>query len=120
MCALPIFKSIIVALLVVSIYPLAFAITAGGNPSLRRDSLFIFPIWLFFATLAYEIIQDSIDIRGDSEGGAKTLPMIIGAKKARNLATGCVILAIPVSFIPFYYGMCGKVYLIGALISLSV
>lgn len=117
---LPFLKSIIVALLVVSIYPLSLAITSGGNPSLRKDSLFIFPIWLFFVTLAYEIVQDSIDIRGDSQGGAKTLPMIIGAKKARNIATGCVILAIPVSFIPFYYGMCGKIYLIGALISLSI
>ncbi len=117
---LPFLKSIIVALLVISIYPLSLAITSGGNPSLRRDSLFIFPIWLFFVTLAYEIVQDSIDIRGDSQGGAKTLPMIIGAKKARDVATGCVILAMPVSFIPFYYGMCGKIYLIGALISLSI
>ncbi len=53
---LSLFKAVIVSLLVVSIYPLSLALTSGGYPSLRRDSLFIFPMWLFLIILAYEIV----------------------------------------------------------------
>lgn len=113
-------KSVIVSLLVVSIYPLSLALTSGGYPSLRRDSLFVFPIWLFLITLAYEIVEDVVGMQGDKEEGANTLPIMIGAKKARNLAILIALISTPIAFIPYLKGMCGTVYLIGALSTLPI
>lgn len=113
-------KGAVVSLLVVSIYPLSFAITSGGISSLRRDALFIFPIWLFFMILAYELVEDILDIKGDKAGGGSTIPIKIGSKRTRRLAIVIALLATPIAFVPFYYGMCGKVYLIGALLSLPL
>lgn len=113
-------KDIIIALLVISIYPLSFAITSGGMLSLRRDSLFIFPAWLFLMILAYELVEDILDIKGDQAGGGSTIPIKIGAKKTRTLAVIAALVSVPIAFIPFYYGMCGKSYFAGALISLPL
>jgi 4-hydroxybenzoate polyprenyltransferase len=113
-------KNVIVSLVVVSIYPLSFALTAGGLPSLRRDSLFIFPIWLFLIILAYEIVEDIVGMQGDKEEGGNTLPIMIGAKKAKNLAILIALLSTPIAFIPYFKGMCGTVYLIGALLTLPI
>lgn len=113
-------KSVVVSLLVISIYPLSFAITSGGVPSLRKDSLFIFPIWLFFMILAYELVEDILDIKGDEAGGGNTIPIKIGPKKTRSLAIIFALLSTPIAFVPFYYGMCGKVYFFGALLSLPL
>lgn len=113
-------KSAVVSLLVVSIYPLSFAITSGGIPSLRRESLFIFPIWLFFMIVAYELVEDILDIEGDKLGGGNTIPIKFGARKTRILAIIFSLVSVPIAFTPFYYGMCGKVYLIGALITLPL
>ncbi|MBL7084541.1 MAG: UbiA family prenyltransferase [Candidatus Omnitrophica bacterium] len=113
-------KNVIISLVVVSIYPLSFAITSGGVPSLRRDSLFIFPIWLFLIIISYEFSEDILDIEGDRAKGGKTVPIVIGAKRTRNIATLLALISIPIAFIPFFYGMCGRAYLIGALITLPV
>lgn len=113
-------KNLIVSLIVVSIYPLSFALTSGGVPSLRRDSLFIFPIWLFLIILAYEIVEDIVGMQGDKEKGGNTLPIMIGAKKARNLAILIALLSTPIAFIPYFKGMCGTIYLMGALLTLPI
>lgn len=113
-------KNIVVALLVVSIYPLSLIITSGGVPSLRRESLFIFPVWLFFMIVAYELVEDILDIKGDKLGGGNTIPIKFGSKKTRSLAIMLGLLSTPIVFIPFYYGMCGKIYFVGVLISLPL
>lgn len=117
---LSVLKSLIVTSLIISIYPLSFALTSGGNPSLHRDSLFIFPVWLFFVVMSYELSQDILDIKGDKAKGGNTLPIVIGIKKTRDLATISALISVPIVFLPFYYGMCGKMYLIGTLIALTV
>lgn len=114
------FKAVIVSLLVVSIYPLSLALTSGGYPSLRRDSLFVFPIWLFLIILAYEIVEDIVGMQGDKEEGGNTLPIVIGGKKARNRAIFIALLSTPIAFFPYFKGMCGVVYLIGALLTLPI
>lgn len=113
-------KNVVISLLVVSIYPLSIALTSGGNPSLRRDSLFIFPVWLFLIVMSYEFSQDILDVEGDSVKGGNTLPTVIGVKKTRTMATVLAVFSIPIVFIPFYYGMCGKAYLMGVLMTLPV
>lgn len=114
------FKDVIISLLVVSIYPLSFAITSGGIPSLRRESLFIFPAWLFLMILAYELTEDILDMESDEAGGGCTAPIKLGVQKTRTFAVISALLSVPIAFIPFYCGMCGTIYLIGALVSLPL
>ncbi len=111
---LGIFKEAAISLIVVSIYPLALALTSGGNSSSRRDSLYIFPAWFFLNIMAYEIMRDIIDSPGDKAGRGSTLPLLIGEQKARKVAVFLALAGIPVSLLPYLLGMCGKVYLGGA------
>jgi 4-hydroxybenzoate polyprenyltransferase len=59
-------------------------------------------------------------MQGDKEEGGNTLPIVIGAKKARNLAVLIALISTPIAFIPYFKGMCAIVYLIGALVSLPI
>jgi len=111
---LGIFKEAAISLIVVSIYPLALALTSGGKSSPRRDSLYIFPLWFFLNIMAYEIMRDILDSPGDRAGGGATLPMRIGEGRARKAAVLLALAGIPVSLLPYLLGMCGPVYLGGA------
>lgn len=112
---LGVFKEAAISLIVVSIYPLSLALTSGGAPSPRRDSLYIFPVWFFLEIMAYEIMRDVIDLPGDRAGRGSTLPLRIGPARARRLAAGLALAGIPVSLLPYLLGMCGPVYLGGAI-----
>jgi 4-hydroxybenzoate polyprenyltransferase len=112
---LGVFKAAAISLIVTSIYPLSLALTAGGVSSPRRDSLYIFPFWFFLEIMAYEIMRDVIDLPGDRAGGGSTLPMKTGPERARRLAAGLALAGVPVSLLPYLLGMCGPVYLAGAL-----
>lgn len=111
---LGIFKEAAISLIVVSIYPLALALTSGGNSSPRRDSLYIFPAWFFLNIMAYEIMRDIIDAPGDRAGRGTTLPLMIGEAKARKAAVLLALVGLPFSLLPYLLGMCGKLYLGGA------
>ncbi|MDO8803966.1 MAG: UbiA family prenyltransferase [Elusimicrobiota bacterium] len=111
---LGLFKEAAISLVVASIYPLALALTSGGNSSSRRDSLYIFPVWFFLNIMAYEIMRDIIDSPGDKAGRGTTLPLRIGEEKARKAAVFLALAGIPVSLLPYLLGMCGNVYLGGA------
>lgn len=104
-------KPVYVSLLLVSIYPLSFALAGGGVESPRRDSLFIFPIWLFWAALAYEIAADAADTRGDAAAGRRSYLAGIGQARAQRLAKLAAGISAPLAFIPFVAGMSGRVYL---------
>ncbi|KAF0151755.1 MAG: 4-hydroxybenzoate octaprenyltransferase, partial [Elusimicrobia bacterium] len=112
---LGVFKEAAISLIVASIYPLSLALTSGGASSPRRDSLYIFPFWFFLEIMAYEIMRDVIDLPGDRAGGGSTLPMKTGPARARRLAAGLALAGVPVSLLPYLLGMCGPVYLAGAL-----
>jgi 4-hydroxybenzoate polyprenyltransferase len=112
---LGVFKEAAISLIVVSIYPLSLALTAGGASSPRRDSLYVFPAWFFLEIMAYEIMRDVIDLPGDKAGGGSTLPLKIGPERARRLAVALALAGVPVSLLPYLLGMCGPVYLGGAL-----
>lgn len=112
---LGVFKEAAISLIVASIYPLSLALTSGGASSPRRDSLYIFPVWFFLEIFAYEIMRDVIDAPGDKAGNGLTLPLKIGPLRARRLAAGLAIAGVPVSLLPYLLGLCGPVYLGGAL-----
>jgi 4-hydroxybenzoate polyprenyltransferase len=109
------FKEAAISLVVASIYPIALALTSGGTSSPRRNSLYIFPAWFFLNIMAYEIMRDIIDSPGDKAGSGSTLPLRIGEEKARKAAVFLALAGIPVSLLPYLLGMCGNVYLGGAI-----
>jgi 4-hydroxybenzoate polyprenyltransferase len=109
------FKPVFISLLVTSIYPLSIALTSGGNPSPRFDSLYIFPVWLFFTTLALEIAADARDIKGDTLHSAHNYILSIGEKKAVRILVVIALLADVLAYLPYVLSMCGPVYLAGTI-----
>ena len=85
--------NLLISLLVgLSIYIISlFELPEGGLfvlishlESLRSDVLF-YVQFAFFTTLIREIIKDIEDIDGDYKAGIKTLPILIGSKRAKNV-----------------------------------
>lgn len=54
----------------------------------------------FLATIAREILKDAEDVDGDTIGGARTLPMIIGIPKTQVVALACACGAVVASILP--------------------
>ncbi|MGL4370505.1 MAG: UbiA family prenyltransferase, partial [Spirochaetota bacterium] len=104
-------KPFFITLLFVSMYPLSFAIAGGGIPGPRRDSIFIFPVWLYFTVLSYEFITDAKDWTGDSISGAVGFTGRFGADAMIRSGKIITVLALPIAFIPYFAGMCGIIYL---------
>ncbi len=73
-------------------------------------------VWLliamsFFANLGREIYGDIEDVAGDRKAGAKTLPILVGERKATLAAQAAIIAAIILSVLPYVYGYFGMKYL---------
>lgn len=63
------------------------------------------------AITAREIVKDIEDMEGDSQEGADTLPLRIGAKKAGYLAVLIGLLAVILSPLPYFMSILGVRYL---------
>lgn len=63
------------------------------------------------AITAREIVKDIEDMEGDSQEGANTLPLRIGAKKAGYLAVLIGLLAVILSPVPYFLSLLGLRYL---------
>lgn len=63
----------------------------------------------FLASVGREIIKDIQDMEGDTD--RLTLPMKIGRKKAGLLAGLMIVIAVCLSWLPYYYDILGTVYL---------
>ncbi|MCH3882057.1 MULTISPECIES: geranylgeranylglycerol-phosphate geranylgeranyltransferase [Tenacibaculum] len=59
---------------------------------LLQNIIFSYIIFSFFTTLVREIIKDIEDINGDLKINAKTLPIVIGRKRANRVALGFSVL----------------------------
>ncbi len=57
-------KQLLVAALMTSFYPLAFA-QAGMPASSRATTLYVFPCWIFLTSFGYETLKDLRDMPGD-------------------------------------------------------
>lgn len=55
----------------------------------------------FLATIAREVLKDAEDVDGDAAGGAHTLPMVVGIRRAGVFAFACACGAVAVSLLPF-------------------
>lgn len=101
-------KQLIVAVLMTSSYPLAFAHVGDATGS-RLTTLHIFPVWLFLVSFGYETLKDIRDIRGDRLVAVRPTwvqrhPRVAGRVARTTLAVGALVL-----FGPGFVG-CGWVY----------
>jgi len=102
-------KQLIVALMMTSYYPLAFAQVAEASSS-RVPTLYVFPIWLFLTSFGYETLKDIRDIPGDQTLAIQPTWVQRRPKLALSFARAAVIAGGFALVGPAFLG-CGWVYL---------
>lgn len=78
---LPLVGNITVALLT----GLSVAIVILLYPQYGATSILVYALFAFFITLVREIIKDMEDLKGDNTFGCKTLPIIWGMRRTKNV-----------------------------------
>ncbi len=101
-------KQLIVAMLMTSYYPLAFAQVAEASSS-RVQALYLFPIWLFLTSFGYEVLKDVRDIHGDQTIAAQPTWVQRRPQLALGIARTTVIVGSLALIGPAFLG-CGWVY----------
>ena len=91
-----------------------FGFLFGGfsinNPTIIMTSIFL-GFFALVMTTAREIIKDIEDIEGDKADGARTLPILIGAKKPAILAAILIVVDSALCPLLYYYHVFGILYL---------
>ena len=64
------------------------------------------------ATMAREIVKDVEDVAGDREEGLRTLPIVLGRRRALAVAAVFVVAAVVASPVPYLRGTFGPPYLV--------
>ncbi|MBU7033174.1 MAG: UbiA family prenyltransferase [Theionarchaea archaeon] len=84
----------------------------GGAAASNVVLVTMLAICAFFANLSREIVKDIEDIRGDERLGSKTFPILYGIPKASLVAAIFLSLGIAATFLPYFTGLFGWVYLL--------
>lgn len=84
----------------------------GGAAASNVVLVTMLAICAFFANLSREIVKDIEDIRGDERLGSKTFPILYGILKASLVAAIFLSLGIAATFLPYFTGLFGWVYLL--------
>jgi geranylgeranylglycerol-phosphate geranylgeranyltransferase len=115
---LGVFKNVVVALLTISLYPLAFTITAPTE-SARLSVLFIHPVWFFLTTIAYQMLKDITDAEGDEAVSKGQISY--RRKKSFLTAARCLtVLAGLILLVPSILGCCKEIYLGAAIMGVML
>ncbi|WP_224449936.1 geranylgeranylglycerol-phosphate geranylgeranyltransferase [Haloprofundus salilacus] len=85
-----------------------FGAAAVGDPA---DAFVLF-LLAAVATFTREIVKDVEDVDGDREEGLRTLPIVVGERRALWVGVATMAVAILVSPVPYVYGTLGIVYLV--------
>ncbi|WP_224269218.1 geranylgeranylglycerol-phosphate geranylgeranyltransferase [Haloprofundus salinisoli] len=64
------------------------------------------------ATFTREVVKDVEDIDGDRKQGLRTLPIVVGERRALWVGVAAMALAILASPVPYVYGTLGLVYIV--------
>ncbi|AKH97565.1 geranylgeranylglycerol-phosphate geranylgeranyltransferase [Halanaeroarchaeum sulfurireducens] len=64
------------------------------------------------STFSREIIKDVEDVAGDRAEGLRTLPIVVGERRAHLVAGAVLIIAVAASPLPFVWGIFGLPYLV--------
>ncbi|MBV6445041.1 MAG: 4-hydroxybenzoate octaprenyltransferase [Ignavibacteriaceae bacterium] len=91
-----------------------FGASAVGNYS---HAIFPF-LFAFTINLIREIVKDVEDIEGDRATGVKSLPVVFGIEKTKNIAVQISVTLIIMVFLPFFFKVYKIEYLV--IIALSV
>ena len=100
-------------------YAMAIPFVFGGAAVVKADTLFFeipFVIYVvaliaFLAGSGREIMKDVMDFEGDKAEGVKSFPKYIGLRKTNILAGLFFIVAVVLSFVPFFVKSFGVYYL---------
>lgn len=65
----------------------------------HQHEVWIYATFSFFITLIREIIKDMEDVKGDEKHGCKTLPIIWGIARTKNLVYGLIAMFITILFV---------------------
>ena len=102
-------KQLLVAALMTSFYPLAFA-QAGLPASSRASTLYVFPFWIFLTSFGYETLKDLRDVHGDRLAAGRPSWVQRRPQRALAVARGTIIAGALALLGPTFVG-CGSVYL---------
>ncbi len=110
--------SILVAycLIIVGLFDLLPAINFLNqeNQSFAFRIILDYALFAFFINFIREIVKDIQDVDGDKNGGMNTLPILIGRKRASNIAFGMGIIAmfgtVYYVYMHFYYSQIAVLY----------
>jgi len=100
-------------------YVMAIPFIFGGAAVAAKDTLFfeippaiyIIALVAFLAGSGREIMKDVMDFEGDKEKGVKSFPKYIGPRGSNILAAFFYIIAVALSFVPFFMERFGIYYL---------
>jgi geranylgeranylglycerol-phosphate geranylgeranyltransferase len=108
-----IFKDILVAILMTSLYPLSFTL-AESMQTPRLNVLYIHPAWLFLTSLGYEMLKDIPDMKGDSRVNGRDLNYC--RSKIFVITSRLFIIAASLlTLLPYMLGYCKSIYLASAI-----
>jgi len=103
--------NVIVSLLV------ALSFAYGGLAAGNYFPTLLLAFLAFLANMGREMYKSIEDVMGDKKYGANTLPIKIGVLKSKMLANIFVITAVLFSFVPYFLGTFGQVYLFFVVIA---
>lgn len=94
------------------------AVVAAGVVS---PSLLAISSVAFVAGFGREIVKSAEDVEGDiKHRGSRTLPVVIGKKNSCLFAAALFALLVPLSFMPFAYGLKANILAVGLIIVTAV
>lgn len=108
-----IFKDVLVAILMTSLYPLAFTLTESMQTP-RLNVLYIHPVWLFLSSLGYEMLKDIRDVKGDRKIKGEGLNYCKD-KRFIIMSRVFVVVGSIVILLPFMLGYCKQIYLVASI-----
>jgi len=100
-------------------YAMAIPFIFGGAAVLEKNTLtffvippvvFIIALIAFFAGVGREMMKDVMDFEGDRKRGVKSFPSYVGIRASNVLSAIFYIIAIALSFIPFFMESYGFYY----------
>lgn len=89
----------------------------GGFIAMNYLPVLILAVLAFLANTGREIYKCVEDILGDKQAGTNTIAAAYGIVKSRQIATLFIIVAIILSFLPFFFGIFGVIYLFFVVIA---
>ncbi len=108
-----IFKDIIIAVLMTSLYPLALTVTEPVQTP-RLNVLLIHPAWLFLSVLGYEMLKDINDVKGDRQVNGKGFNYCED-KRFLVMARVFIIAGSLITLLPYIFGYCKSIYLAASI-----